>query len=54
MWTAAVLVYNLKDRYAITPIASWWILTAMIFSLGVLFFLRFYQGKWLNRLMIRD
>lgn len=54
MWTAAILVYNLKDHFAITPVASWWILTGMIFSLGVLFFLRFYQGKWLNRLMIRD
>jgi MATE family multidrug resistance protein len=52
MWSAAVLVYQFKERVALSPIGAWWVLTAMVSSLGVLFFLRFIQGKWLNRLMI--
>ncbi len=52
MWTAAVLVYQFKERIALTAIGAWWILTGMLFGLGVTFFIRFYRGRWLYRLMI--
>lgn len=52
MWTTATAVYLLKDQIGLTAFGSWWLLTAMVFLLGVLFFLRFLGRKWLHRLMI--
>lgn len=54
MWTTAIAVYLLKDKIGLTAFGSWWLLTAMVFSLGLLFFARFIGAKWLNRLMISD
>lgn len=52
MWSTATAVYFFKDKYGLTPTGAWICLTIMVFSLGCLFFWRFRQGKWLNRLMI--
>lgn len=54
MWTTATAVFLLKDKIGLTAFGSWWLLTAMVFSLGVLFFLRFLGKKWLGRLMIAN
>ncbi|GAB4430515.1 MAG: hypothetical protein OHK0011_13180 [Turneriella sp.] len=52
MWSTATAVYVFKDKYGLTPTGAWICLTILVFSLGCLFFWRFRQGKWLNRLMI--
>jgi multidrug resistance protein, MATE family len=52
MWTTAIVVFHFKGRWGMTAFGAWWILTGMIFFLGILFFLRFFGKKWLNRLMI--
>jgi len=52
MWSTAIAVYFLKDRWGLTPVGGWWALTAMVFTLGLAYFWRFRQKKWLDRLMI--
>ncbi|MDF3818268.1 MATE family efflux transporter [Leptospira sp. 96542] len=52
MWACAIFVYHLKNNYGFGPLISWWALTAMVLCLGILYFRRFLQKKWLDRLMI--
>ncbi len=54
MWTIAISVYICKNYFGFSPIESWMILSGMVFVLFGSFFHRFYQKKWLNRLMIRE
>jgi len=52
MWTCAFSIYIFKLNYGISPISAWWMLTAMVMSLGCLYSYRFLKKDWLNRLMI--
>ncbi|GBF50316.1 MATE efflux family protein [Leptospira ryugenii] len=52
MWTTASLVYFGKNHFQLSPLVSWWALTAMVFSLGLSFMIRFLGKKWLSLLMI--
>lgn len=54
MWTCASLVYIVKNHFGLGPFTSWWVLTGMVFGLGVLYLVRFLKGNWLERLMIRS
>jgi len=52
MWSCASIVYIAKNKYEFGPFMSWWILTGMVMSLGLLYSWRFWNKKWLDRLMI--
>ncbi|PJD99412.1 MAG: hypothetical protein CK427_15875 [Leptospira sp.] len=52
MWICASIVYYSKNHLELSPIGSWWMLTGMVMSLGILYAFRFFQKAWLNRLMI--
>jgi MATE family multidrug resistance protein len=54
MWSTAITVYLTKEKMGLTPVGGWWALTGMVFALGILYFWRFSQKRWLHRLMIAD
>lgn len=53
MWSCAIGVYTVKNIIGLGPLTSWWVLTAMVLTLGILYWIRFRRGRWLSRLMIR-
>jgi MATE family multidrug resistance protein len=54
MWSMASFTFYAKKNLQLTPIGSWYALTAMVFSLGLIYMIRFLQKKWLDRLMIKE
>ena len=52
MWGCALLIYFSRDAVGLTPVGAWIVLTTMVFLLGCVYFWRFWQGRWLKRLMI--